>query len=301
MKILLLGKNGQVGHALQRALVPLGELHALDRAQCDLADEAALRAAIRRIAPQVIVNAAAYTAVDRAESEAELAQRINADAVAAIAQEAAAQRAWLVHYSTDYVFDGDKNSPYDESDDTAPLSVYGRSKLAGEQAIAAAHGRHLVFRTSWVYAAHGSNFAKTMLRLAAQRATLSVVADQFGAPTSAELIADVTALALYRVLACEGGEALAGLYHLSAAGQTNWCDYARFVIGRAASHGLPLQASPETVRPIATADYPTAARRPRNSRLDSGRLRAAFGLHLPDWRHHLASMIDDLATRDNSA
>ncbi|MGE0807718.1 MAG: dTDP-4-dehydrorhamnose reductase [Burkholderiaceae bacterium] len=301
MKILLLGSNGQVGHALQRSLAPLGELQPLGRAQCDLADPAAVRDAVRHAAPQIIVNAAAYTAVDRAESEAELAQRINADAVAVLAAEAAALDAWLVHYSTDYVFDGEKDGRYTEDDTPAPLSVYGSSKLAGERAIVAARGRHLIFRTSWVYGRHGGNFAKTMLRLAAQRDRLTVVADQFGAPTSADLIADVTALALHRAACWDGGASLAGLYHLSAAGETNWCDYARFVIDRARRRGAALQASAESVQPIATADYPTAARRPRNSRLDTARLQAAFRLRLPDWRHHLAAMIDDLAAREGPA
>lgn len=295
MKILLFGANGQVGWELQRSLSCLGELVALDQEQADFSRPEGLGSVLDRYRPEVIVNAAAHTAVDRAESEPELVQAINAGSVAVLAGWAKAQEAWLVHYSTDYVFDGAKEGAYLEDDPTGPLSVYGRTKLAGEQAIRASGCNHLLLRTSWVYAVHGNNFAKTMLRLAASRESLAVVADQWGAPTSAELLADVTALCLYR-LRREGADAerLSGTYHLVASGETNWCDYARFVIGEAARIGAALRMGPESVKAIASADYPTVARRPLNSRLSTAKLGRTFGLTLPDWRHHAARQVAEL-------
>ncbi|HVR50484.1 MAG TPA: dTDP-4-dehydrorhamnose reductase, partial [Pseudorhodoferax sp.] len=253
MKILLLGKNGQVGWELQRSLAPLGELVALDydsTGLCgDLGRPEALAATVRAVAPSVIVNAAAHTAVDKAESEPERARALNALGVDVLAREAQALGAWMVHYSTDYVFDGSGSAPWTEQSPTGPLSVYGRTKLEGEQLLREHCARHLVFRTSWVYAARGQNFAKTMLRLAAERERLTVVDDQFGAPTGAELLADVTALAL-RQAGAPGGEALAGLYHLAAAGETSWHGYARFVIDFAEQRGLVLQATGEAVQAV---------------------------------------------------
>lgn len=297
MKILLLGKNGQVGWQLQRALAPLGEIVALERKDAggDLADPQGLAAAVRAAKPQVIVNAAAYTAVDKAESEPQLARLINTEAPAALAREAAASGALLVHYSTDYVFDGSGSAPWQESDATGPLNVYGATKLAGEQAIAASGCAHLTFRTSWVYAAHGDNFIKTMLRLAATRERLTVIDDQKGAPTGAELIADVTAHAISQTLQ---QPAKAGLYHLTAAGEASWFDYAQYVLA------LARQARPQGVKtaaggmqPIASSQYPAAARRPLNSRLDTRRLQAVFGLTLPHWQAGVARVLEEIIER----
>lgn len=297
MKILLLGKNGQVGWQLQRALAPLGEIVALERKDAggDLADPQGLAAAVRAAKPQVIVNAAAYTAVDKAESEPQLARLINTEAPAALAREAAASGALLVHYSTDYVFDGSGSAPWQESDATGPLNVYGATKLAGEQAIAASGCAYLTFRTSWVYAAHGDNFIKTMLRLAATRERLTVIDDQKGAPTGAELIADVTAHAISQTLQ---QPAKAGLYHLTAAGEASWFDYAQYVLA------LARQARPQGVKtaaggvqPIASSQYPAAARRPLNSRLDTRRLQAVFGLTLPHWQAGVARVLEEIIER----
>jgi dTDP-4-dehydrorhamnose reductase len=294
MKILLLGKNGQVGWELQRALAPLGTVVALDRAGADglrgdLEDLDGLARTVRKLAPDVIVNAAAYTAVDKAETDVPRAQCINAEAPAVLAEAAAAVGALLVHYSTDYVFDGSGDKPWREDSPTGPLSVYGRTKLAGEDAIRASGCRHLVFRTSWVHAARGGNFARTMLRLAAERERLTVIADQIGAPTGADLIADVSAHAIRASLAAP---ALCGTYHLVADGQTSWHGYAGFAIETARELGVTLKV--EEIAPIATRDYPTAAARPLNSRLDTQRLRSAFALHLPDWRDGVVRMLREI-------
>jgi dTDP-4-dehydrorhamnose reductase len=294
MKILLLGKNGQVGWELQRALAPLGALVALDRAGTDglhgdLEDVDGLERTVAKLAPDVIVNAAAYTAVDRAETDAARAQCINAEAPGVLARAAAQAGALLVHYSTDYVFDGSGDKPWHEAAAVAPLSVYGRTKLAGEEAIRTSACRHLILRTSWVYAARGGNFARTMLRLAAERERLSVIADQHGAPTGAELIADVTA---HAVRAERADHSLGGTYHLAASGETSWHGYASFVIEEARALGAALKVG--EIAPIATRDYPTAARRPLNSRLDTGRLRERFGLVMPDWRDGVARMLREI-------
>lgn len=291
MKILLLGKNGQVGWELQRSLAPLGELIALDRhvvdGLCgDLSDVDALRATIRQVKPDVIVNAAAYTAVDKAESETELADRVNGQASQVMAEEAATLGAWLIHYSTDYVFSGQGSLPWQESDLVAPVNHYGASKLAGEQAITASGCKHLIFRTSWVYGARGNNFAKTMLRLAKDRETLSVIADQIGAPTGADLVADVTALAIQQVLK---HPELSGLYHLAASGEVSWHGYACHVISFAQNNGEQLAVT--AINPIETTAYPTPARRPLNSRLDTQKLRDNFSLHLPDWQSGVTRML----------
>lgn len=292
MNILLLGKDGQVGWELQRSLALLGEVHACGREQADLTDLDGLRRLVRRLRPDAIVNAAAYTAVDRAESEPDLARRINAEAPAVLAEEAARAGAWLVHYSTDYVFDGNKSGAYAETDPPAPINAYGRGKRAGEEAILASGCRHLIFRASWVYGAHGANFPKTILRLAAERRELKVVADQFGAPTGAELIADVTAHALRAVLG--GAEVPSGVYHLAAAGETSWHAYARFVVATAIESGAILATAPDAVLPISSAEYPGAARRPLNSRLDTGKLRRTFGLVLPGWHEPVRRVVAEV-------
>ena len=299
MKILLLGKNGQVGWELQRSLAPLGEIMALDfdspgELRADFAQPEQLAATVRRVAPQWIVNAAAHTAVDKAECEPGLAHTINALAPGVIAREAAMLGAWLVHYSTDYVFDGSGNVPWKEDSPTGPQNVYGHTKLAGEAAIRASGCRHLILRTSWVYAARGANFARTMLRLAAERDALDVVDDQVGAPTGAELLADITAHAMRSL---QSNPDLGGTYHAAAAGETSWCGYARHVIGFARDAGQPLKASPEMVRAVPTSVFPTPARRPANSRLDASKLRAAFGLTLPAWQVGVDRMLAEVLVR----
>ena len=295
MKILLLGKNGQVGWELQRSLAPLGELIALDRhsvGQCgDLSNLAGLADTVRAIRPDVIVNAAAHTAVDRAESEPELANTLNALAPGVLAQEAAQVGALLVHYSTDYVFDGSGERPWQESDTPAPLSVYGHSKLAGERRIQSAGVRHLIFRTSWVYGARGGNFAKTMLRLAQERERLTVINDQFGAPTGADLLADVTAHAIRQVLAHPQD---AGLYHLAAAGATTWHAYAQHVLAQARLEKPTLPIKATEVAPVLTSAFPTPARRPLNSRLSTQHLQSTFGLTLPPWQQGVNRMLAEV-------
>lgn len=284
MRILLTGANGQLGHELQRWLAPLGSLVACTRADCDLERPDQLREVIRRVAPAIIVNPAAYTAVDRAESEPARAAAVNRDAVVVLAEEAKRIGATIIHYSTDYVFDGSKVGWYGEDDAPAPLGVYGRTKWEGEAALRASGVPHLILRTSWVVGTHGANFARTMLRLATTNETLRVVADQIGAPTSTPLISEVTA-ALVRRLAAEGADRFPfGTYHLAAAGETSWHDYARFVFVEA---GL----DPARVHPITTAEYPTPARRPANSRLDTTRLRSTFGVALPAWSEGVREVV----------
>ena len=296
MRVLLLGKNGQVGWELQRALAPLGEIVALDKngegtLVGDLADEAGLRATVAAVRPDVIVNAAAYTAVDHAESEPGLVHRINAAAPGALAEEAAARRIWFVHYSTDYVFDGSGKRPWRENDPVSPLSVYGESKLAGEEAIRASGCRHLILRCSWLYAARGGNFARTMLGLAAERERLTVIADQIGAPTGADLVADITAHLLRSVMEGSGPRPV-GIYHLAAAGETSWHGYASFVIDEARRRGASLKV--KEIVPVPSSSWPTAATRPLNSRLNTTRLRSVFGIHLPDWRPGVTRLLDEI-------
>ena len=298
MRILLFGANGQVGTELRCSLAPLGEVVATTRGgtlddgnPCEVADFDApdsLPALIEGVAPDVVVNAAAYTAVDRAESDRDAAFRANAEAPARIAAACAARGARLIHYSTDYVFDGHGTRPYREDDPTQPAGVYGASKRAGEEAIAATGADHLILRTAWVYAAHGKNFLRTMLRLAAERDRLRVVADQTGTPTSAALIADVTALALAK-------PALSGIRHLTAAGQTTWHGFAEAIVAGAHARGLLARVVP--VDPIATVDYPTPAARPAYSVLDTSRLAADLGAGLPDWTAGLAMILDDARLR----
>ena len=291
MKIVLLGAQGQVGHELSRTLLPLGPICALRRADADLGDLATLAKRVSDEKPDLIVNAAAWTAVDRAESDEATAHRVNADAVEVLARIARERGALLVHYSTDYVFDGSGSRPWRETDPTGPHSAYGRTKLAGEAAIAASGCQALVFRTSWVHGTHGGNFVRTMLRLAAERESLSVVADQIGAPTSAELIADVTALA---VAAWRQGRIEPGLYHLAAAGETSWHGLATHAIERARRMGHTVRVDAGAIRAIGTSDYPTPARRPANSRLDCAKLSTALGLDLPDWTVHVDRTVDRL-------
>jgi dTDP-4-dehydrorhamnose reductase len=289
MKLLILGANGQVGWELQRALAPLGELIAWGHAEGDLAQPEALAAKVLAAQPSAIVNAAAYTAVDKAESDVATAHTVNVEAPAALAGVAARLSIPLLHYSTDYVFDGSGQHARSADAATGPLSVYGRTKLAGEDAIRASGCSHLILRTSWVYAARGGNFAKTMLRLAAEREQLRVVADQIGAPTSAELLADAAAHALRSLLQ---QTSLNGTYHLCAAGETSWADYARWVIETARAKGHALKC--QQVEGISTADYPTPAQRPLNSRLDCRRFEAAFGLRLPHWQQGVQRLLTEI-------
>ncbi|MBB3194463.1 dTDP-4-dehydrorhamnose reductase [Roseateles terrae] len=292
MKLLLLGKSGQLGWELQRALAPLGTLVSLDRTDGgDLSDSDALAATVRRVAPEVIVNAAAYTAVDKAESEEAAARQINATAVGVLAAEARALGALLVHYSTDYVFDGSGDQARDESAATGPLSAYGRTKLEGERLIAEHGADALVLRTSWVYAARGGNFAKTMLRLAAEREQLKVVADQIGAPTGADLLADVTA---HLVRSATADRSLCGVYHAVASGATSWHQYAQHVLRRAAAKGVTLKVQAEQVEAIPTSAYPVPAPRPLNSRLDNRALQSRFGLVMPHWQTGVDRMLDEI-------
>mgnify|MGYP000969255225 CR=1 FL=1 len=303
MKILLLGREGQVGWELQRSLAPLGEVVALGRNPAgnpqglcgDLTQLDALAATVRQVAPQVIVNAAAHTAVDKAESEADLAHTINALAPGVLASEAQRLGAWLVHYSTDYVFDGSGDAPWRETDATGPLSVYGRTKHEGELAVARCE-RHLIFRTSWVYAARGGNFARTMIRLAQTRELLQVINDQFGAPTGADLLADMTAHAIRQAMRADaqGAGSVEGVYHLAAGGCTTWFDYANYVLAQVGRAQPAIQLIAKEVRPVPSSAFPTAAKRPLNSRLDTTKLQTTFGLHLPQWQDGVARMLSEI-------
>ena len=292
MKILLLGKNGQLGWELQRSLAPLGELVALDRNSqhlCgDLSNLPGLLETVQTVRPDLIVNAAAHTAVDKAESEPELARLINASAPGVLAQAAQQLGAWLVHYSTDYVFDGSGSQPWQEADTPAPLSVYGQTKLEGEQLIEAHCSKHLIFRTSWVYASRGGNFAKTMLRLAQERERLTVIDDQWGAPTGAELLADVSAHAIRQVLQRPQD---AGIYHLAASGETTWHGYAKHVLAQAQRAQAAIKIIAKEVASVPTSAFPTPARRPHNSRLNTAKLQATFGLTLPPWQQGVDRML----------
>ncbi|MEO5672171.1 MAG: dTDP-4-dehydrorhamnose reductase [Ramlibacter sp.] len=299
MKILLFGRNGQVGWELQRSLVPLGDVVAVDRATTglcgDLNDIDGIRRTIREAKPDAVVNAAAYTAVDRAESEPELCRKINAFAPEAMAEECRRVGAWMVHYSTDYVFDGSGDKAWTETDPVAPVNTYGASKAEGEARVAAACPDNLLLRTSWVYAKRGSNFISTMLRLAQERERLTVISDQHGAPAGAELIADVTAHALLAVLR---QQAPAGIYHLVPSGSTTWFDYAQHIFAHARASGFPIKAA---VDPIPTSAYPTAARRPHNSRLDNRKLKETFGLQLPQWQPGVERVLAGIAVPHASA
>jgi dTDP-4-dehydrorhamnose reductase len=299
MRILLLGKNGQVGWELQRALAALGELTALDFDtpgpwRADFSQPESLTPMLKALKPQLIVNAAAHTAVDKAEAEPQIAQAINATAVGVLARHAAASKALLLHYSTDYVFDGSGDSPRDEDDAKGPLSVYGRTKLEGEELIRASGCAHLILRTSWVYAARGGNFARTMLKIAGERDSLNVVDDQIGAPTGAELLADTSAHMALRTLA---KPALAGTYHVVADGHTSWFGYAQHVIEWARAHGHPVKVPASAIKPVLTSAFPTPARRPLNSRLSTRKLREVFGLQPPPWQAGVERMLAEVLGR----
>lgn len=295
MKILLFGKNGQVGWELQRSLSPLGEVIALDvndQVLCgDLNNLAGIAKTIQSVDPDVIVNAAAHTAVDKAESEPELANMLNASAVEVMAKEAKQIGAWLIHYSTDYVFDGSGSQARQETDATAPLSVYGKSKLAGEAAIIVSGCKYLIFRTSWVFAARGGNFAKTMLKLAKERESLNVINDQIGAPTGADLLADVTAHAIRVALQ---NDDVSGLYHLVAGGETSWHAYAKFVIEHARQAGVEIKVPADAIHAVPTSAFPTPATRPLNSRLNTNKLKHTFSLHLPHWQVGVTRMLTEI-------
>jgi dTDP-4-dehydrorhamnose reductase len=296
MKILLFGKTGQLGWELQRSLAALGELTTLGSAgegalAGDFRDTEGVAATVRTLRPNVIVNAAAYTAVDKAESDAEVARVVNATTPGAIAREAHVCGALLVHYSTDYVFDGSGARPWLETDAAGPLNVYGATKLEGEQLIARQCPRHLILRTSWAYGAKGGNFAKTMLRLAGQRDKLTVVDDQWGAPTGVDLLADLTA---HMVAATLRDPGKAGLYHAVAMGETSWNGYARLVIQEALDDGVPLKLRAEQIERVPSSSFPTPARRPLNSRLDTGKLRRVFGLNLPPWQAGVRRMLQEI-------
>lgn len=293
MRILLTGRDGQVGFELRRSLSAIGEVFAVGSVDCDFRDPSAVRRLVRSFAPDVIVNPAAYTAVDKAESDHPVAHAINVDAPRVMAEEANRSGAAMVHFSTDYVFDGSKVGSYNEADSPNPQSVYGATKLAGELAVSAACRRSLVLRTSWVVGAHGNNFAKTMLRLAANRDSLSVVADQYGTPTSAALLADWTAHLTYRAIRGVG-EFPYGLYHAVASGVTSWHSYACYVIERARASGVAIRVPTGAINAIATADYPTAAKRPANSRLDNAKFQATFGLHAPLWTDGVDQVLNQI-------
>lgn len=292
MKIVLFGKNGQVGWELQRSLAPLGELIALDAHSTDYCGDflnpEGIRQTILSIKPDIIVNAAAYTAVDKAESDAETARIVNSVTPGVLAEAAAACGAWLVHYSTDYVFPGDGTKPWVEDDNAAPLNTYGRTKLEGEQRIARACDKYLIFRTSWVYASRGNNFAKTMIRLGKQRETLAVINDQYGAPTSAELLADCAA---HAIMLTQQKSQLAGVYHLAAAGETTWYEYAQYVFETVKAEA---ELTVTQVNAVPTSAYPTPARRPQNSRMNCDKFQRAFGLTLPHWKQGVSRMLNEL-------
>lgn len=302
MKILLFGKNGQLGWELQRSLDPLGELIALDRhhsQHCgDLTDQTGIVRTIQAIQPDVIVNAAAYTAVDQAENDIETTYLINAQAPGLLANQARKIGAYLIHYSTDYVFDGSGNHPWRESDVTMPLNVYGRSKLEGENLIAESGCQHLILRTSWVYGAMGQNFAKTILRLAQEREQLKVINDQFGAPTGAELLADITAQIIPRLL---GHPELSGLYHICAQGETTWHAYAELILNFAREKQIPIKVAPESIIPVSTREFSTVASRPLNSRLDCRKFHDTFQLNLPFWQNGVTRMLTELIAMRNPA
>ncbi len=291
--ILVTGANGQVGFELQRSLSILGDVVALTRAELDLASEASILGVLDEHKPGIIINPAAYTAVDRAESDKELAMAVNATAPRILARWAADNSAFLIHYSTDYVFDGTKADPYQEEDAVNPQSVYGESKWLGEEAVRASDAQHVILRTSWVYGHHGSNFLKTILRLAGERSALNIVADQVGAPTSAALIADVTRTVIERIMASRVPGELSGTYHLTAQGSTSWYGYAAHIVREALAANVKLALSLDALKPISTAEYPTPAKRPVNSRLDCRKLMGRFDIALPAWQEG----VDDVLAR----
>ncbi len=296
MKILLLGANGQVGWELQRSLAPLGQVKVRDRHTANLEDVNGLRKLVRDYSPDVIVNAAALTTVDKAESEPEKTYRINAKAVGLLAKEAKQLDALLIHYSTDYVFDGTKTKAYTETDKTNPQCVYGKTKLEGEQAIKTSGCKHLIFRSSWVYAVRGDNFIKTIMRLTIEQDELQVVNDQIGAPTSAELIADVTALCLYKISQIKNQQKLTGTYNLTATGETSWHNFAQYITSEMQKQGEFLKINPDKIEPIKTVAATSTATRPSNSRLCTQKIKNSFNISLPPWQTHVVRMIKEIYT-----
>jgi dTDP-4-dehydrorhamnose reductase len=297
VKILLFGSRGQVGWELQRALSPLGKLVVADRGKADFEKPEELAEILEREAPNIIVNAVAYTAVDRAEADAPRARLVNAVAVGRLARAALMQNALLIHYSTDYVFDGSKPRPYGENDLVNPMNIYGRTKNEGDEAIFASGCDHLILRTSWVHSSRGSNFVRKILRLAADQDNLTIVNDQFGAPTAAEMIADVTALAVARHTCGLGLQS--GLYHLTSSGATSWYEFARFIVSEAMSQGYDVRARPEAIKPISSTEFQVAAPRPHNSLLDTSKLSAALNIVLPDWTHHARRTILEILEKQS--
>ena len=293
MNIVVFGAEGQLGVTLKEAFSRHHHVTPLSRQNVDITNAAEVTAALQKLTPDVVLNAAAYTAVDKAEAESANAAAVNAEGVANIANGCKTSGAFLVHYSTDYVFDGEKNGAYLESDQTNPLSVYGKTKLEGEEAVSQSGAAHFTFRTSWVYSAHGSNFPKTILRLAQEREDLAIVADQFGAPTSTALIADVTLQTVEAYFKTPPAEkpGLIGLYHLTAGGETSWYGFARFVLEQAQKEGLTLKCPPSRIAKTTTAEYKTAAQRPLNSRMDTQKIKAAFGITLPDWQQSAGEFV----------
>ena len=295
IKILLFGKNGQIGWELQRSLAPLGKLITLDRRDLhycgDLANPAGIAHTLQTIHPDIIVNAAAYTAVDQAENEPELAFRINAEAPELLARQAEQIGAWLIHYSTDYVFNGSGNYPWRETDLTSPINTYGLSKLRGEEEIRKSNCKYMILRTSWVYAARGKNFIKTILRLAQEKEQLTIIDDQIGAPTSAELLADITAQAIPKLLK---HPEKSGIYHVAAGGEISWYSYARFLLDFACKHDIPIKARPDTIIPVHSETFVTAAKRPLNSRLNTEKFRNTFQLYLPHWQTAVTRMLEEI-------
>lgn len=294
-KIVLFGSNGQVGWELQRSLPLLGTVKFCDRDKVDLSDLVAVLAYLELERPDIIVNAAAYNAVDLAESCEEDAQKINFHLVKLLADYASANNAWFVHYSTDYVFDGESSRPYTETDTPSPLNAYGRSKAQGEHAVISSGCNYLLFRTSWIYSARGKNFAKTILRLAATKTDFSVVDDQVGAPTSAFLVADVTTLCLHHVLNSTAPQKLSGTYHLVATGYASWYEYARYLVSEAKSFDIQLNCTEQDIRAISSSEYSTAAIRPKSSRLDNSKIKKTFNINIPDWKIHITRTLSDIA------
>ena len=295
MKLLLLGSNGQLGCELQRSLSPLSKIFSCDHNTVDFNDLDSLKKLVRNFRPDVIVNAAAYTSVDKAESDAENVFRVNSEAVDLLAKEAKASASWLIHYSTDYIFDGTKNGSYNEEDKTNPMSVYGKSKLQGESAIIDSKCKYLIFRTSWLYSTYGNNFVKTVLRVAKEKSELRVVCDQIGTPTSAELVADVTSLCLYRIIQENfSSKDISGVYHLTPTGKTSWYDFAKYIIIEAQKLGGAFLAKPENIIATNTFEYPLPAKRPANSLLNSQKLCKTFNLYLPSWKIHADRAIKEL-------
>lgn len=299
MKILVTGKNGQVGHELMRSLAPLGEVMGVDIEDCDLSKPAAIAKMLAHIKPDLIVNPAAYTEVDKAESEANLAHAVNAAAPEALAKYAASKNIPMIHYSTDYVFDGSKDGLYLETDKANPKSVYGKTKWLGEAAVRNNAPKHVILRTSWVFGAHGVNFLKTMLKLAQARDKLSIVSDQVGSPTSAAMLADATAV-IAKQLFETGATQKYGTYHLVAEGETSWHGYAQWVVTKANALGLNTKIAPDAIRAITTQEYPMPAPRPANSRLDTSKVVSVFGLKLPSWRDEVASVLETLIQADGT-